>query len=122
MVRGIAALLMFQLIGESIVFLTKFPVPGPVVGLVLLFAALQFGRRLGRAPFPQVEGAATMLLANLGLFFVPAGVGVVSLWGVLESEAGPIGIVLVVSALITLAATVWTFIAARRYFDKKWGA
>ncbi|MGE6742024.1 CidA/LrgA family protein [Allorhizobium pseudoryzae] len=122
MLRGIAALLMFQLIGESIVFLTKFPVPGPVVGLVLLFAVLQLGRRLGRAPFPQVEGAANTLLSNLGLFFVPAGVGVVSLWGVLQSEAAPITIVLVVSAAVTLGITVWTFIAARRYFDKKWGA
>ncbi len=63
-----------------------------------------------------------MLLANLGLFFVPAGVGVVSLWGVLQSEAAPITIVLVVSAALTLCITVWTFIAARRYFDKKWGA
>ncbi len=122
MLRGIATLLLFQLIGESIVFLTKFPVPGPVVGLVLLFTALQFARRLGRAPFAQVEGAAQMLLANLGLFFVPAGVGVVSLWGVLQSEAAPITIVLVVSAALTLCITVWTFIAARRYFDKKWGA
>jgi holin-like protein len=122
MLRGIATLLMFQLIGESIVFLTRFPVPGPVVGLVLLFIALQIGRRVGRAPFPQVEAAANALLTNLGLLFVPAGVGVVSLWGVLKSEAAPIAVVLVGSAAVTLGITVWTFIAARRYFDKKWGA
>lgn len=122
MLRGIAALLLFQLIGESLVFLTKLPVPGPVVGLVLLFAALQLGRRLGQAPFAQVEGAANALLSNLGLLFVPAGVGVVSLWHVVEAEAGAIGIVLVLSAAMTLMATVWTFIAARRFFDKKWGA
>ncbi|MCY1664776.1 CidA/LrgA family protein [Rhizobium sp. SL86] len=122
MLRGIATLLMFQLIGESLVFLSKIPVPGPVVGLVLLFVVLQIGRRAGHAPFPQVEAAANTLLTNLGLLFVPAGVGVVSLWGVLKSEAAPIAIVLVVSAAVTLAITVWTFIAARRYFDKKWGA
>lgn len=122
MLRGIAALLLFQLLGESLVFLTKLPVPGPVVGLVLLFLALQFGRRTGRAPFPQVEGAAGALLSNLGLLFVPAGVGVVSLWSVVQSEIGAIAVVLVVSAAFTLAVTVWTFIAARRFFDGKWGA
>lgn len=119
MLRGIAALLLFQLIGESLVFLTKLPVPGPVVGLVLLFCALQLGRSMGRGPFPRIEGVAEALLANLGLLFVPAGVGIVSLWGVMRSEAGPIALVLVASAIITLAATVWTFIAARRYFDRK---
>lgn len=122
MLRGIAALLFFQLIGESLVFLTKLPLPGPVVGLILLFVALQIGRRAGYAPFPQVEGAANSLLANLGLLFVPAGVGVVSLWGVMAAHAGAIGLVLVLSAIVTLSATVWTFIAARRFFDKKWGA
>jgi holin-like protein len=122
MLRGIAALLLFQLLGESLVFLTKLPVPGPVVGLVLLFLALQLGRRTGRAPFPQVEGAAGALLSNLGLLFVPAGVGIVSLWGVLQSQLGPIAVVLVVSAAFTLAVTVWTFIAARRFFDGKWGS
>lgn len=122
MLRGIAALLLFQLLGESLVFLTKLPVPGPVVGLVLLFLALKLGRRTGRAPFPQVEGAAGALLSNLGLLFVPAGVGIVSLWGVLQSQLGPIAVVLIASAAFTLAVTVWTFIAARRFFDGKWGA
>jgi holin-like protein len=122
MLRGIAALLIFQLMGESLVFLTKLPVPGPVIGLVLLFLALQFGRHRGRAPFPQVEGAAGALLSNLGLLFVPAGVGVVSLWGVLQAQLGSIAVVLITSAAFTLAVTVWTFIAARRFFDGKWGA
>ncbi|WP_377298406.1 CidA/LrgA family protein [Rhizobium sp. SGZ-381] len=122
MLRGIAALLLFQLLGESLVFLTKLPVPGPVIGLVLLFVALHLGRRAGRAPFPQVETAASALLSNLGLLFVPAGVGIVSLWGVLEAQLPAIAVVLVVSAAVTLAVTVWTFIAARRFFDGKWGA
>lgn len=118
MLRGIAALLVFQLIGESLVFLLKLPVPGPVVGLVLLFAALQFGRRRGIASFPHTEAAAAGLLGNLGLLFVPAGVGVVSLWSIVQAQAGPIAAVLVLSAVVTLAATVWTFVAARRLIDR----
>jgi len=119
MLRGIAALLLFQLIGESLVFLTKIPVPGPVVGLVLLFAGLQAGRRYRGMSFPRVEAAADGLLGNLGLLFVPAGVGVVALRGVIGNEIAAIGAVLVLSAVLTLAATVWTFIAVRRLMGRR---
>lgn len=121
MLRGIAILLLFQLLGESTVFLTKLPVPGPVVGLVLLFLALQLGRRIASPYFSPIEQASTSLLANLGLLFVPAGVGVVSLLGVLQAQAGPIAVVLIGSAVFTLLVTVWTFIAARRLFSRSGG-
>ncbi|MGF9565572.1 CidA/LrgA family protein [Neorhizobium sp. JUb45] len=114
MLRGIAALLLFQLLGESLVFLTRLPVPGPVVGIVLLFAALQAGRRFGHSGYPRIEAVADSMLANLGLMFVPAGVGVVALWGLVESQAAAIIAVLVLSAVFTLAITVWTFIGVRR--------
>lgn len=119
MLRGIAALLLFQLLGETIVFVAKLPVPGPVVGLVLLFLFLQFARKRGRSAFPQIEGAAGALLSNLGLLFVPAGVGVVSLWSAVQSQPGAIGLVLVLSAIFTLIVTVWTFIAARRLLARR---
>lgn len=118
MLRGIAVLLLFQLLGESMVFLTKLPVPGPVVGLILLFIAMQAGRRFKRISLKPVEKASAALLGNLGLLFVPAGVGVVSLLGILQAQAGPIAFVLVGSAVITLVITVWTFLAARRLFSR----
>lgn len=121
MLRGIAALLFFQLLGESLVFVTELPVPGPVVGLVLLFAALQFARGRGLDSAPAIEAAAGALLGNLGLFFVPAGVGVVALWDVVQSEGVAIAIVLVTSAVLTLAVTVWTFLAVRRMLGRKAG-
>lgn len=114
MLRGIAALLLFQLLGESLVFLTRLPVPGPVVGIVLLFAAMQAGRRFGHTKYPRIEAVADTMLANLGLMFVPAGVGVVALWGVVQDEATAIIAVLVLSAIFTLAITVWTFIGVRK--------
>ena len=46
MLRGLAVLLLFQFVGESLVFLLGVPIPGPVVGLVLLFAALPVLDRL----------------------------------------------------------------------------
>lgn len=119
MLRGLAILLLFQLAGESVVFLSGLRVPGPVVGLTLLLAALPVLRRLHVASITEVEKAADTLLANLGLFFVPAGVGVVALGGVVGAHAGAIMAVLVTSAILTLAATVWSFVAVRRLIARK---
>ncbi|MDR4305517.1 CidA/LrgA family protein [Chelatococcus sambhunathii] len=114
MIKGLAALLLFQLFGESIVFLTGLAVPGPVVGLMLLFAAMLTSARLGRSSWKPVEDASGALLANLGLLFVPAGVGVVALGRFVEGQTLAIGFVLVLSAVLTLGATMLAFVGARR--------
>ena len=119
MIRGIAVLLLFQLVGESLVFLTGLTVPGPAVGLVLLFLGLQATRRLAADARAPLENAADGLLANLGLLFVPAGVGVVALRGMVEDQGAAIGLVLVLSAVITLAVTVWTFLLTRRLAGRR---
>lgn len=119
MIRGIAVLLLFQLVGESLVFLTGLTVPGPAVGLVLLFLFLQGTHQLGAAVRAPLEGAADGLLANLGLLFVPAGVGVVALRGMVAEQGAAIGLVLVLSALLTLAVTVWIFLLTRRLLGQR---
>ena len=114
MLRGLAVLLLFQLLGESLVFLSDLAIPGPVVGLILLSATLPVLQRFRHQEVIHVDQAAQTLLGNLGLFFVPAGVGVVALGGIVGAHAGAIGAVLVLSAIITLATTVWTFILVSR--------
>ena len=114
MLRGLAVLLLFQLVGESLVFLLGVSIPGPVVGLVLLFAALPVLDRLWRQEAASIDEAAETLLSNLGLFFVPAGVGVVALASILSAQIWALGFVLGLSAIITLMITVWTFILVRK--------
>lgn len=118
LIRGIAVLLLFQLIGESIVFSTGMPLPGPVVGLVLLFVAMQCCKVMKINLFADTETAADGFLANLGLLFVPAGVGVVALWNELQSQAGILLVIVIVSAVLTLTATVWTFIAVQKLIGR----
>jgi holin-like protein len=119
MIKGIALLLLFQLMGESIVFVTGIPLPGPVVGLVLLFVAMQLCKVAGLGLFREAEEAADGFLANLGLLFVPAGVGIVALWGELQSQAAVLLAILVISAVFTLAMTVWAFIIVQRLVGSK---
>jgi holin-like protein len=101
MLGAITLLLVYQLAGEALVLALGLPVPGPVVGLALLFATLA---RRGRVPTGLRE-AANGLLSHLSLLFVPAGTGVMVHFARLGSEWLPIGVALVASTLLTIAVT-----------------
>lgn len=96
-------LLVCQLIGEILVVAAGLPLPGPVIGMLLLFIAL-----LVRGGIPEgLEKMAGGLLSNLSLLFVPAGVGVMLHAELLGREVLPIALSLVLSTLITLIVTGW---------------
>ncbi len=119
MVVGFALLLVCQLIGEAAVRGLGLPVPGPVVGLLLLAAAAAAMRRASGDdrfvdPAAPLGRVADGLLSILALLFVPAGVGVVQYLGLIGEHAVAIGVSLVASTVITLLATVATFLAIRR--------
>jgi putative effector of murein hydrolase LrgA (UPF0299 family) len=96
-----ALLLLFQCLGEGAVFLLGLPVPGPVAGMVLLFAALLLWPSLQ----VRIETAANALLGHLSLLFVPAGVGIVAAAGSGSGHWLAIAASLVVSTLLTMAVT-----------------
>jgi holin-like protein len=101
MLGAFTLLLVYQLIGELLVYLTGLPVPGPVVGMLLLFVSL-----VARGAAPQwLRDTCQGLLAHLSLLFVPAGVGVLLHFQRLGAEWLPIAVALVASTVITIAVT-----------------
>jgi len=109
---GLLWLLACQLVGEVLVRVTGAPLPGPVVGMVLLFVVL-WRRRPGEES-PVME-AGEYLLAHLQLFFVPAGVGVVAYLTVLRDHALPVAVALVGSWLLGLLVVGWLVTLALRH-------
>ncbi len=105
MIEGFAALLLFQLAGEAVAHLAHSPVPGPIVGLMLLLAWAALGGRLG----PSGEGVARGLLANLGLMFVPVASGVMFQLRSLGPAAWHVVWIVVATTVVTLVATAVTF-------------
>jgi holin-like protein len=78
----------------------KLPLPGPVVGLLLVLALLNW------APLREpVAAAAEPLLQHLSLLFVPVGVGVVTHVALLAQYGLRIVAVLLLSTLVGLAVT-----------------
>ncbi len=101
MLETLTILLVCQLIGEAIVRYLALPVPGPVVGMVLLFVLLMFR---GKVSGDLAKTTGT-LLDNLSLLFVPAGVGVILYADLIAAEWKAILAALIVSTLATIAVT-----------------
>lgn len=108
---GLTWLLVFQLVGEVAVRLQDWPVPGPVLGMLLLFVLLLVVRRV---PEP-LDTASTSLLAHLSLLFVPAGVGIMVHADRLLAEWLPIVAVLLVTTLLTMVFTAGVMLLATRW-------
>ena len=99
--RGLAWLLVLQLIGEVLARAFSLPLPGPVIGMLLLMPAL--GWRPLREPVTEV---ARFLLAHLSLLFVPVGVGVITHLGLLAEFGLRMLFVIVLSTWIGIVVTV----------------
>jgi holin-like protein len=104
MIPALSILLVFQLLGESLVRTLAVPVPGPVVGMALLLLTLVLRPTLLEA----IKPTAQTLLQHLSLLFVPAGVGVMLHLQRLGDEALAIGVALVLSTLVGLASAALT--------------
>jgi putative effector of murein hydrolase LrgA (UPF0299 family) len=123
MIASLSVILICQLIGEVVVRSLRVPVPGPVLGLALLFAALIARDRfavLARGPLRDgaVEGASKGMLAHLSLLFVPAGVGVVQNLDLLAQRGVAIALVLAASVIVTLLVTAGTFLIINRAMER----
>ncbi len=101
MIVWMAVLTVCQLAGEAAVQAAHLPVPGPVLGMALLFAGLFW-----KGSVPEGLGkVADGLLSNLPLLFVPAGVGIMLHFKLLAGEWLPLSAALILSTLLTIAVT-----------------
>jgi len=96
--RGLTLLLLCQSAGEAVSRLTSVPLPGPVIGLLLLWLLLQLP-----AVRTPVAAAAEPLLQHLSLLFVPVGVGVITHLGLIGQYGGRMLAAIVLSTWAGLA-------------------
>ena len=124
MLRAFAILLACQLAGETIARALVLPLPGPVIGLVILVMLLFAVERRHLVDTSTVDGTslgkvANGLLAVLGVLFVPAGVGVIQNLGLLREYGAALAAALVVSTLLTLTVTVWVFVGVSPLIERE---
>jgi len=101
LIVGMSVLLGCQFIGELLVRALTVPVPGPVMGMVVLLIGLMVHGRVPSALRLAGEG----LLRYLTLLFVPAGVGIMVHFGLIGADIWVLLVTLVVSTALTIAVT-----------------
>ena len=105
MIFSFALILGFQILGEAIVRLFGLPVPGPVLGMVLMLFAFFLKDDL----VDGIRPTAGVLLANMSLLFVPAGVGERFM-----NEGVGIAVTLVASTLIAMAVSGYVILLVQK--------
>ena len=93
----------FYSLGECIAHLTGDYVPGSVIGMVLLFVALQ--TKLIKEE--QVDAPSKALTDNMGLFFIPAGVGLMAQMDVVLANWWVILVAVAVSSVLVIASVAY---------------
>lgn len=127
MIASLGLILLCQLVGEVVVRALALPLPGPVLGLLVLLVLLLARDRipaLAAGPLANeatknggehgIETVSRILLANMSLLFVPAGVGVVQKLDLIAAHGLAIAAVLIISVVVTLLVTVAVFVLASR--------
>ena len=104
-------LLVYQLVGELLVRLFSLTLPGPVLGMALLFLTLLVRGKVSQ----ELRSGTSSLLQHLSLLFVPAGVGVVVHLQRVADEWLPIVAATLFSTIAVLLLTGWTYQFLRRW-------
>lgn len=117
MIVSLTIILLCQLLGEVVARGLNWPLPGPVLGMLLLFVFLSLRDRI-KTKLPEfgkaLDSTGKGLLAHLSLLFIPASVGVIQRLDVLADYGVGLGVALVVSTFVTLVVTVVTFVVVSR--------
>ena len=93
-------ILFFYFTGEFISYFIDGFIPGSVNGMVLLFLELAF-----KVVKPnKVKKLSTLLTENMGLFFLPAGVGLMNSLGIISQYWVVIVTASVVSTILVIAS------------------
>lgn len=110
MLGALTVLLVFQLIGEVLVQFAGLPIPGPVIGLLLLFLSLCVRGSLA----VPLRDTANGILQHLSLLFVPAGVGVMVHFSRVSGEWLPILAATIISTALAIGVSALVMQALMR--------
>ncbi|GAA6134626.1 CidA/LrgA family protein [Oceaniserpentilla sp. 4NH20-0058] len=103
MLYGLIVFISYMLLGEFISALIAWPVPGSVLGMLLLFMTLVIRGGVS----DSVKQSSQSLLPYLPLFIVPASVGIVNYMDLIKMEGHIILLAMIVSLLVGIPLCGW---------------
>ena len=94
-------ILVIAFAGEVLKYIIPIPIPASIYGLIILFVGLL----TGLIRLEQVREAGKFLIEIMPVMFIPAAVGLLESWGVLQPMFLPVIIITLVSTVVVMAAT-----------------
>lgn len=109
--KQLGLVLLINFAGECISRVSGIPIPGSIIGMVILLALLK--TKVIRVE--QVSELADFLLSNINFFFIPVGVGIMISYKYLEGHyTAGITLILVTTIIVMIASGWVTEVLVRR--------
>ncbi len=97
----VTIILVITFLGEVLYKLLPLPIPASIYGLLILLEGLM----TGIIKIEQVKPSGSFLLDIMPVMFVPAGVGLMDIWGNVSSMILPLMFISLFTTVLVMAAT-----------------
>lgn len=98
--KQFGVILTLSFAGELLHHIIPAPIPASIYGIVLLFAGLEWKI----IPLSAVRETGKFLITIMPVMFIPAAVGLMESWGILQSHLVPYLVITAVSTIVVMAA------------------
>lgn len=94
-------ILAISFIGEILKYIVPLPIPASIYGMVIMFICLQ----TKILKLDDVKSVGKFLIEIMPVMFIPAGVGLLTAWGVLKPVCVPIILITVITTVVVMVVT-----------------
>ena len=101
LLRQFLIILIICVIGEVLNKVVHIPLPGSIIGMILLFICLS----TGLIKLEMIDEISKFLLDHLAFFFIPSGVGLLAYVGILKKNLVSITVICVVTTILVMVVT-----------------
>ena len=102
------------ILGDIIQVAFNLPIPGTVLGLILLFVGLY----IGIIKVEMIEDICEVLISHMSFLFIPAGVGLLTSFELLKGNIFAFSIIIIVSTIIVWVVTAYVVKFLRKVWKK----
>lgn len=103
MIKGATIILFFYFVGECLSYLINGWIPGSVCGMILLFLSLMTNWINPKS----IQPVASVLTKNMALFFVPAGVGLMTSFDLISKYWATLTVIITITTWLIIAVVGW---------------
>lgn len=100
-IKQFAIIILISLLGELLNKFLPFSVPASIYGLAIMLLTLM----LGILKVEQVKDVSDFLLNIMPVLFVPASVGLMDVWGVMEENLVPLCAISIIGTCVVVIVT-----------------